>query len=147
MVVREILRHRLLHGGLSKQFDGLVLPLATAAGKVCHEKGSLFHLFAVGLQGFLCGFLAIHLFCQIDIVWLLPCEEGTSVGGGFTSLWIGHLHPAGTFKSLSFGNLLGNGESHVVVPAEHGLQHLMAVPQGKVGGVPPCHFKMRAPKP
>ena len=80
-------------------------------------------------------------------MWLLPDEEGTCVGGRFACPRVGHLHPANALESLTLGNLLRYGISHLVIPVEHGGYHLRTVPQSKVNHVPPCHFQMRTPEP
>ena len=50
MVIGEVLRHGLLHGCLSEEFDGLALAGVACLGEVGHEEGGGLHLFAVFLQ-------------------------------------------------------------------------------------------------
>ena len=145
MIEREVLRHAFLHGGGSFQIEFFCF--GVIADEVGHKLGSLFYLPGIFSQRFFRGIGAIHFLGHIDVVGLLPDEERARVRRCFASPGIGHLHPANALEALSLGNLAGFGVGHGVVPLEHLLYGLRAIPKSEVDHVPPGHLQMRAAEP
>ena len=113
LVEGDVFRHALLHGGGTFQIE---LLLCVITDEIGHELGSGFHLFTIFLQGFWRRVRTIHLFSQIDIMWLLPDKERTGIRGCLTSPGICHFHPTHALEPLTLGNLPGHRIGGVVIP-------------------------------
>ena len=117
MVIAEVLRHGLLHGGNSLEMEKP--RLFVIADEVGHERRSSLYLFSVCLECFGRGIGTIHLFSEIDVVGVLPDEEGANIRRSLASPGIGHLHPADSLETLTLGYLTGDGVGCLVIPFEH----------------------------
>ena len=138
MVIRKVLLHGFLHGGDS--LEVVEVSLGVLHGIVGHEVGCLFHLLGIAVEDVGRGLVTIDFLCHIDVMGLLPDEEGSYVGGGFTCPRVGHLHPSDAFEALTLGNVLCFGIGDVIVPLQEVGQVLGTVPEGEMDGVPPCHL-------
>ena len=138
VVVGEIFGHGFLHGGDS--LEVVEMGLGVEHSIVGHEGSCLFDLLGIAVEDVGCGLVTIDFLGHIDIMWLLPNEEGADIGRCFTCPGVGHLHPSDAFESLTFGYLASFGIGGLIVPFKDVGKILLAVPQGEMDGMPPGHL-------